>query len=326
MSGAVTLDEIRAAHERIAPFVMRTPLCEMSDSRLSLKAESLQPSGAFKLRGAFNSLLQLGDSGEGRGVVAHSSGNHAIAVAYAASVLRVPAVIVMPEDAPRLKLNWTSRLGAEVVIVGPASSERAARAAEISDDRGWPLIEPYDSDCVISATGTVGIEILEQLGTRADGGFDLYVPSSGGGLVSGVAAAVKLSGANCRVIAVEPERAANALASRQAGERVTLAAESMSQTIADGLRVQRLGELNWLHIEEFVDEIVTVTDDEICQAMRAVASQARLVAEPSGAASVAAAMASRGGRRKLERSTAVVSGGNVDPDLYAHVLSARRAG
>lgn len=208
--------------------------------------------------------------------------------------------------------------------MGPASSERAERAIEISDDRGWPLVEPYDSDRVISATGTVGIEILEQLSTWADDGFDLYAPSSGGGLVSGVGAAMKLSGANCKVIAVEPEIAANALASRQAGERVTLVAEKTSQTIADGLRVQRLGELNWLHIEEFVDEIVTVTDDEICQAMRAVAAQARLVAEPSGAASVAAAMASRGGGRELGRRVAVISGGNVDPGVYARALSVER--
>lgn len=321
MSGLVTLDEIRAAQERIAPFVMRTPLCEMSDSGLSLKAESLQPSGAFKLRGAFNSLLQLDGGVAGRGVVAHSSGNHAIAVAYAASALQMPAVIVMPEDAPRMKLDWTSRLGAEVVIVGPASSERAGRAGEISDERRWPLIEPYDSSWVISATGTAGIEILEQLGARSDDGFDLYAPSSGGGLISGVAAAMKLSGADCRVIAVEPEIAANARASRQAGERVTLESGATSQTIADGLRVQRLGELNWLHIEEHVDEIVTVTDDEICEAMRAVASQARLVAEPSGAASVAAAIVGRGGSREPRRRVAVVSGGNVDPDLYVSVLS-----
>lgn len=321
MNKLVTLDEIAATHERIAPYVMATPLCEMPESRLLVKAESLQPSGAFKLRGAFNSLLQLDEIGAGCGVVAHSSGNHAVAVAYASSVLKVPAVIVMPDDAPRLKLEWTSRLGAEVVIVGPASSERAQRAIEISENRGWPLVEPYDSNHVISATGTVGIEILEQLGTGTDAGFDLYLPSSGGGLVSGVAAAVKLSGANCRVIAVEPEIAANALASRQAGKRVTLPASKMSQTIADGLRVQCLGELNWMHIEEFVDEIVTVTDDEICHAMRAVAFQARLVTEPSGAASVAAAMACRGGSPEPGRRVAVISGGNVDPALFVRALS-----
>lgn len=312
-SRLVTLDDIRAAHDRIRPFVMHTPLCAMSQAKILLKAESLQPSGAFKLRAAFNNLLRISHEVNPGGVVAHSSGNHAIAVAYAGSVLGIPVAIVMPEDAPKVKVDWTARLGAEVVIVGRPSSERADRAAAMSAERDWPLVEPYDSLGVVEATATVAVEIFEDLREREGEDLEIFVPCSGGGLVSGVAAAAKLLETGWRVVAVEAEVAANALASRAAGERVTFPADQMSLTIADGLRVQRLGEVNWQHIETYVDEIVTVSEDEIRAAMKSVAREARLVAEPSGAVSVAAAMAGRGSaRREAEKRVAVVSGGNVD--------------
>jgi threonine dehydratase len=318
----VSLDEIRAAHERIAPYVVRTPLVAMHPSRVWLKAESLQPSGAFKLRGAFNSLLSLGPNELAAGVVAHSSGNHAIAVAFAAAAIGVRAVIVMPHDAPSVKIERTRELGAEVVLVGSASSERTERAQALAASQGLSLVEPYDSRAVIAATGTITVELLEQ--ARAIGGRvrALYVPISGGGLAAGVAAAAKALDADLRVVGVEPEVAADALASRRAGHIVTMSAEQMARTMADGLRVQRVGTLPWPHLEAFVDEIVTVSEQQIAAAMREAAAQARLVAEPSGATPVAAALAGLGsdGIQPAERA-AVLCGGNVDLDFYARVLT-----
>lgn len=316
----VSLEEIRAAAGRIRGHVIRTPLVPMSGAGVLLKAESLQPSGAFKLRGAFNTLLQLPESARRRGVVAHSSGNHAIAVAMAAGTLGVPATIVMPADAPQVKLAWTRALGARVEIVGPASSERSARAAALAEAHGLAMIEPYDARTVIAATGTICLEILEDLG--ADQALELYVPVSGGGLIAGVAAAAKHSSASIRVIGVEPELAADALASRMAGTRTSLPGEQMARTIADGLRVQIVGALPWPHLEACVDELVTVTEAEILETMRRIAFEARLVAEPSGAVSVAAALAGRGGAgAPPARRVAILSGGNVDPELLARALA-----
>ncbi|MFU8815851.1 MAG: threonine ammonia-lyase [Pseudomonadales bacterium] len=315
----ITLEEIRAAAGRIRGHVIRTPLVPMSGAGVLLKAESLQPSGAFKLRGAFNTLLQLPEAARERGVVAHSSGNHAIAVAMAAGVLGVPATIVMPADAPQVKLAWTRALGARVEIVGPASSERSARAAALAEAHGLSMIEPYDARTVLAATGTITLEILEDLASEQP--IELYVPVSGGGLIAGVAAAAKHSRASIRVIGVEPELAADALASRMAGARTSLPGEQMARTLADGLRVQIVGALPWPHIEAFVDELVTVTEAEILETMRRVAFEARLVAEPSGAVPVAAALAGRGGAGgPPARRVAILSGGNVDPDLLARAL------
>lgn len=323
-SRLVTMDEMLAARDRIHPHVVRTPICSMSRTGLLLKPENLQPSGSFKLRAAFNNLLRLPRENRSGGVVAHSSGNHAVAVAYACSTLGIPVAIVMPEDAPRVKIMWTASLGAELIIVGPASRTRAERAYEIARERSWPIIEPYDSIGVVEATSSIAIEIYEDLHKQKDEPLDIYVPSSGGGLVSGIAAVVKLLDTSWRVIAVEPEIAANALASRMAGERVTLPAEQMSLTLADGLRVQRLGEVNWHHIEAFVDEIVTVDEVEIRHAMKIIAEEARLIAEPSGAVSVAAALTGRAASTGDARDRlAVVSGGNVDMAMFADILSAQ---
>jgi threonine dehydratase len=319
----VTLGEIRAAAARLRGHVLRTPLVPLYGTDVLLKAENLQPSGAFKLRGAFNTLLQLPAAARARGVVAHSSGNHAIAVAMAAAALGIPATIVMPVDAPAVKLMRTRALGARVEVVGPASSERAARALELHETEGLAMVEPYDSPTVIAATGTLSLEILEDLaGADAAGTpIELYAPVSGGGLIAGAAAAVKLLDPAVRVIGVEPELAADALASRRAGARTALPAEDMARTLADGLRVQMIGALPWPHIEAYVDEIVTVSEAEILTTMRCIALEARLVAEPSGAVAVAAALAGRGGSgRTAARRVAVLSGGNVDPELLLRVL------
>lgn len=314
-------ERIRAAAERIEPYVLRTPLVPFGGTGVLLKTENLQPSGAFKLRGAFNTLLQLPEAARRRGVVAHSSGNHAVAVAFAAQKLGIPATIVMPRDAPRVKLDWTRALGAKVDLVGPASSERARRAAELAERDGLAPVSPYDADTIIEATASITDEIVADLDARAyTGSVDLYVPVSGGGLIAGMALAASQTGRDIRVVGVEPEAAADALASLRAGERVELPAAQMATTLADGLRVAVLGERTWPYVRDCVAEIVTVSESEIRTFMARIVVEMRLVAEPSGAVAPAAAVLGRGARADALR-VAVVSGGNVDPALLRSVLA-----
>ena len=321
----VSLQQILEAHDRVRPHVLRTPMIPVVGSGLILKAESLQPSGSFKLRGAFNTLLQLSAPEQQRGVVAHSSGNHAVAVAYAGATLGIRTVIVMPHDAPAVKLERTRSSGAEVVLVGSASNERVARADELVEAHGYRLVEPYNSEQVIAATGTIAVEAIEDHPGGPGALAELYVPISGGGLAAGVAAAAKQLDPGIRIIGVEPEVAADALASWEAGHVVELPAEQMALTAADGLRVQRVGTLPWPHLMAFVDDIVTVTEAEIRDAVRTVAVEARLVAEPSGATPVAAALVGRGSAgAPAERRAAVLTGGNVDPDVLAEILGSSR--
>jgi threo-3-hydroxy-L-aspartate ammonia-lyase len=317
----IDANDIAMAADRLRGRVVRTPLLPLGATGVVLKAESLQPSGAFKLRGAFNSLLVLDDAALRRGVVAHSSGNHAIAVAMACSVLGVHATVVMPEDVPATKLSRTLALGATVELVASDSAERARRAAELADQEGLTPIEPYDSREVLAATGTIAVEILEDL---PDAGMTppvIYVPISGGGLAGGVAAGAKLRDPRVRVVGVEPEVAADALASRRAGHRVALPSEQMRRTIADGLRVQQVGALTWPHLEAFVDDIVTVSEQQIRDTVRRIAAEACLVAEPSGAVPVAAALAGRASANHGYASVAVLTGGNVDAAVLAELLA-----
>ena len=309
----ITLDEIKAARARIAPYVAETPIVAMTPSGLRLKAESLTAVGAFKIRGAFNALLGLDEDARKRGVVAHSSGNHAQAVAYAARALGIPATIVMPSNAPQTKVAGVRRCGAEIVVVGPASLERAARAKALAAERGAALIEPFDMLEIMRGTGTIGLEILEQ----APDVTTVFAPVSGGGLLGGLAAAIKLGRPEVKVIGVEPELANDAFQSFRAGELVSITAEQASRTIADGLRVQRLGARTWPHIRAFVDDIVTVSEAAIRAAVRRIAGEARLVAEPSGAVAAAGALATGA---DLKTSVAVLSGGNVDRALLAEIL------
>lgn len=318
----VDLAEIAAAHDRIRPYVLHTPLVEVGAGGVLVKAESLQATGAFKLRGAINTVLQLSSEQRRHGIVAHSSGNHAVAVACAGALLDVPTTVVMPRDAPRVKQQGARSFGAEVVLVGPASDERIAAARRIVDERGCTMVEPYDSRTVVAATATITVEVL----TDRPDIREIYVPISGGGLAAGVALAAALIDPEVRIIGVEPELAADALASRRAGRQVSLPAADMARTAADGLRVQRVGDIPWPYIEAFVDEIVTVSEDEISAALRSVMAGGRLVCEPSGAVPVAAALVGRGGRGVPDQQrVAVLSGGNVDPELFAAVLSDRPA-
>src|ERR1700722_11919535 len=322
----VSIDAIRAAALRIAPIAMKTPLVRAAFPGLSgygtgreiwLKAESLQPIGAFKIRGAANKILQLTAEQIARGVITYSSGNHAQGVAYAAREVGAKSVIVMPSNAPAIKRAATLALGAEIVDVGLASSERLAVADELVQKHGYVVIPPYDDEQIIAGQGTCGLEIVEDLPD-----VDLVVsPVSGGGLLSGVAAAVKQLSPKTRVFGIEPELAGDTAESFRDGKIVTWPAELTSRTIADGLRTQSVGVRNFAHIQAFVDGIITVSEAEIRAAMRAIISSTRLVPEPSGAVATAALLFHGDQLPSYRKAVAVVSGGNVDPALLAEVLT-----
>jgi threonine dehydratase len=317
----VTLADIHLAASRLRGIAARTPLIpfprQQPGRELYLKPESLQPIGSFKLRGAYNKIASLSDDERRRGVITYSSGNHAQGVAYAARALGAKSVIVMPNNAPTIKIESTRALGAEIVFVGPASSERKARAEELARQHGYVIIPPYNDEKIIAGAGTAGLEIIADL-PDAD---TVLVPVGGGGLISGVAAAIKLSGAKTKVIGVEPELAADAQASFRAGHIVEITAEQTARTLADGLRTQSVGEINFEHIRLFVDDIVPVSESDILEAIRRLALDAKLVVEPSGAVTFAA-FAWHGDKLPPARKTvALISGGNIEPMLLSRVLS-----
>jgi threonine dehydratase len=317
----VSLEAIREAADRIAGIAVETPLVEApfaaARGRVWLKAESLQPIGAFKIRGAANKILQLTAEEIGRGVITYSSGNHAQGVAYAARAIGAKAVIVMPSNAPAIKRAATLALGAEVIDVGPASSERLAVAERLVREHGYVVVPPYDDEMIIAGQGTCGLEIVRQLPD-----VDLVLsPVSGGGLLSGIAAAVKQLRPAIKVFGVEPELAADAAESFATGQIVEWPAELTTRTMADGLRTQSVGIRNFAHLRAFADGIVTVSEAEIRAAMRAIVSQTRLVPEPSGAVAAAALLFRAGDLPSYRKAVAVLSGGNVAPALLADVLT-----
>ena len=316
----IGLEYIEVARRRLQGVALRTPLVPCPggtrNRELYFKPESLQPTGAFKLRGAYNKISSLSSEERSRGVVAHSSGNHAQAVAYAASALNTRAVVVMPRGASRVKLDATAELGAEVVLVGQGSAERSRKAEELAEEYGYVPVPPYNDEVLIAGQGTIGPEILEDLPDVET----VLVPVSGGGLIGGISAAIKLSRPKVRVIGVEPELAADAKASLESGKLVEFPADQVSRTVADGLRVQSLGEAPFEHIRAFVDDIVAVTEEEILEAMRRLALRVRLVAEPSGAVTFAAHLFHKEELPTSRLTVAVISGGNVEPGLLARVL------
>jgi threonine dehydratase len=312
--GIISLDAIRAAAARIAPFVSTTPLVRMTPSGVSLKAENLHPIGAFKIRGAFNALLTLSEAERRRGVVAHSSGNHAQAVAYAAKMLGIHATVVMPETSSRLKMDATKRWGAALVLCSPFGNARAEVTAAIAREHNYVIIEPYDAAAIMAGTGTIGLEILAQ---KPDVKL-VFAPVSGGGLIGGLSAAIAQSNPAIRVIGVEPELADDAAQSFKAKHIVRVPPEQTIRTIADGLRVSQLGRLPWISIQAFVHDIVTVSEDAIRSAVRLIATEAKLVAEPSGAVALAGALATG---HDLDHTVAVLSGGNIDLKSYADILA-----
>jgi threonine dehydratase len=288
---------------------------------LYLKPENLQPVGSFKLRGAYNKIASLTEEERRRGVIAYSSGNHAQGVAYAARALGVRAVIVMPRSAPAIKRESTAAMGADLVLVGPGSEERRTRAEQLAAEHGYVIVPPYNDESIIAGQGTIGLEILEDLPEVET----ILAPVGGGGLVSGIAAAVKQAGSHCKVIGVEPELAADGLASLQAGHVVSWSAEQTTNTIADGLRTQSVGEISFAHIRKYVDGIVAVSEDEIRQAMRLLAPNPKLVAEPSGAVTVAAFLYRRSELPQTRINVAVISGGNVEPKMLAEIVDGQES-
>jgi len=320
----VSLDAIRDAARRVAPIARRTPVLDVSDLAgfpLILKCEQQQPGGAFKIRGATNMLMRLPKDVLARGVVTFSSGNHGQGVALAASRLGVPAVIVMPTTAPAIKIAGVRRWGAEVILEGTTSIDRKMRAEAFVASRGMTMVPPFDHEWIIEGQGTCGLEILEQV---PDVGV-VVVPIGGGGLVSGVAAAVKLSRPDVRVVGVEPAGAAKMSASLAAGHPVTL---ERTDTIADGLMPVRPGDLTFEHVREFVDQVVTVDDATIARAALWLFHEAKQVVEPSGAATVAAVLWPSAGSRLADRTrkvVAILSGGNVAPATLQGLESAAPA-
>lgn len=314
----VTVADIETAAARIAGAVRRTPLLATqlgtSKSPLWVKAEALQVGGSFKLRGATNAIAQLDDAQRARGVVTHSSGNHAQAVARAARDLGIRATIVMPHQAPLVKREATRALGADVVLVDPA--DRVSALTQIQAESGAVFISPYEDVAVIAGQGTVGLEIVEDLPDVVT----VLVPVSGGGLVSGIAVAVKAKRPQARIVAVEPELAGDLAEGFAKGEHVVWDSDATGRTIADGLRVTAVGDVNWRHITALVDDVVTVTEDAIRRAMRSVMLDTKVVCEPSGAVAVAGYEAMRE-ELSAGPAVAVVSGGNAEPALLIDVLA-----
>ncbi len=329
----VTLADLRAARARLDGITTRTRLIEFNPElmgvphvspilpdmglspdptrRLFLKPENQQPIGAFKLRGAYNKIASLSEQDRRRGVITYSSGNHAQGVAYAARALKTKAVIVMPNNAPPIKLEATAKLGAEIVIVGPGSAERQLKAEQLAAEHGYVIVPPYNDEKIIAGQGTIGLEILEDLPDVEA----VFAPVGGGGLISGVATAIKLTNPAVKVIGVEPELAADAQASLRSGKIVQFTAGQVSQTLADGLRTQSIGDLNFAHIQKYVDDIVTVTEDEIRHAIKLLATNPATVAEPSGAVAVAGFLFRRDQLPDTQLNVAIISGGNLEPSL-----------
>jgi threonine dehydratase len=318
MAELITLADLEEAAARIAPVAVRTPLLpfdhasELLGAEIWVKPEMLQRSGAFKFRGAYNFLAQLGDAERLRGVVAPSSGNHAQAVAMAARMFGVPAVAVMPTTVTPAKRAGAERLGARIELAGTTTQDRWDRAVELVEAEGLAMVPPYDHPWILAGQGTLGLEIAEDM---PDVGTVL-VPVGGGGVSAGTAAAVKLRAPNARVIGVEPSSAPKLTRARAAGRPVRLEATT---GLADGLLAVEVGTLPFAHHEAYVDEVITVDDSTLRGAMRVLFDRMKLVAEPSGAITVAALLerlvAPRG------RTVAVLSGGNIEWSGFEPLLT-----
>jgi len=324
----VSLEDVRAAAGRIEGAIRRTPLLPAplpvrggrpaSDTpdRIWLKCESLQWVSAFKARGAHHFVGRLTPEQRAAGLITYSSGNHAQAVAWAARAFGARARIVMPVDAPAVKREATKALGAHVELVGTTSAERKARAEEILREEGGAMVPPFDHPNIIAGQGTVGLELVEQLGDREPA--LVLVPIGGGGLLAGVASAVRGLRPGARVEGIEPEGAASMLRSIEAGEPVTL---DRVDTVADGLKPVRPGDYTFRHCRELVERVVTVDDASIRDAVRWLFAR-RLVVEPSGAATVAALLAGVVAPADDGETVAVLSGGNIEPGLLSEWLAA----
>lgn len=320
---AVSLADIEAAAARLEGVAVETPLIESPalNERLGLrvliKAETLQRVGAFKFRGAYNRLVQLSPEERKRGVVAFSSGNHAQGVALAAKLLGIPALIVMPADAPKVKAEATAGYGAEVKFYDRLTESREKIAAAIAQERGAVVVPAFDDPHIIAGQGTAGLELMAQAQARGVTPGAVIVPCSGGGLLAGIATAVKALSPQTALIGVEPEGYDDTLKSLQAGVRTPMT--PTHRTLCDALETPCPGELTFPILKATVADVAVVTDAEVAEAMRVAFSTLKLVVEPGGSAGLAALLA---GKVKTSADTValVLSGGNVDPDQFSRVL------
>jgi len=312
----VSLDDVEGAAQRLDGVAVRTPLLRLPlDDAVYVKPESLQRTGSFKFRGAYNALASTPFRAIEGGVVADSSGNHAQGVAAAAALHGVPATIVMPENAAPIKVLRTAAWGAEIIRCANSTDERRRLAAEIRDARSLEYIPPFDDARIIAGQGTVGLEIAQTLSDVTT----VVVCIGGGGLISGIATAVKALCPSARIVGVEPELAADAQESLRRGRIVSWSAADVTRTICDGVRTQEIGGLNFAIISALVDEIVTVSDEAAVEAMRWLALEAKLLVEPTGALALAAL---RTGAVAVDGPTVLVlSGGNVDPAFAARAIA-----
>jgi threonine dehydratase len=314
----VSLAEIQLAEQRIRDFIYFSPcqlsaaLSEMTGQQVYLKLDNLQRTGAFKERGALNRILLLTEDEKRRGVIAASAGNHAQAVAYHATQRGILAKIVMPLMTPLVKISATRGFGAEVILHGANYDEACDEALRICQAEGMTFLHPFDDNAVINGQGTIGLELLEQVqGLEA-----VVVPIGGGGLISGVACALKESNPKIRVVGVQTERLPSMLRAIEFGEPVTLPAEA---TIADGIAVRRAGELTLPQVQRFVDEIVTVDEEEIANAIMVLLEREKTLAEGAGAVALAALL-QRKTSLQGERTAVLVCGGNIDVSLLARII------
>ena len=316
--GLVGLEDVRSAAARLNGLIERTPLLaspELSERlgrEVRLKCENLQRAGSFKARGALNFLLQMPDDAVARGVITYSSGNHGQATAMAARLEGVRAIVVMPTTAPRVKVEGCERLGAEVVLEGTTSAERRVRAEAIARQERLTVVPPFDHPWIIAGQGTVGLELCEDW-PDVD---NVLVPVGGGGLRSGVCAAVRRLNPDALLVGVEPASAAGMRAALDAGAPVTLA---RAESIADGLLPVRVGDLTHRHVRDLADDVVAVADDAIFEAARFLLHRCRLVVEYSGGVAVAALLS--GAVRSQGRTAVVLSGGNADPSVLAELAA-----
>ncbi len=311
----INIDDIKQAQNRIEGFIYKTPLIKLPlEEEVFAKAENMQKTNSFKIRGAFNFLASLSADERAKGVTAPSSGNHAQALACAANYFGVAAAIAIPHNAPPIKVEATKAWGAEVKRCGGSTLERRAAAQYFVDTRGYHYVPPFDHELTIAGQATIGLEILEDMPDVKN----ILVPTGGGGLLAGIALAVKSLNKDIKVYGVEPELAADVTESYQKGRRILWPAEKTTSTIADGVRTQQVGELNFEIIKKHVDGFFTASEDEIVEAARFYLHKAKIMLEPTGALTLAAYLANKS--QIKAKTVLLVSGGNFSPEFLKQLI------
>ena len=316
----VNFEDVVSAGKQIGPYIKKTPLIEnyflssKFNTEIIFKPENLQLTGSFKIRGALNKILSLTEDEKKSGIITASSGNHALGVAYGAKLCGIKAIVVMPENARKTKIELVKKLGAEVVLYGETPVQRYEKVSEIIRERGCTLVHSCNDSKIIAGHGTLGLEITEEAGD-AD---TVIVPLGAGALVSGIGCAVKKNNSSIRVIGVETEAIPRFTASMKAGRPVDV---PFSHTIADGLKMTKTFPLLYEMTEKYVDDIVCVSDDSIRQAFREILLHGKLLAEPSGAIGLACIISGKINLKKGKKNIIVLSGGNTDSDNVRDLLS-----